>query len=171
MQQGPYTTTPPSALVAHLKLKLRRYEAWRRTKSGISSVASGPAAWRRAAQSGARQRPVALAAEGDEKTIAAAVAAARQAQARWAATPSTARGTILTDAAGVLLSRAEEVARDQIARQPPSLPTEEPKDVDGSTNLPAGLGERLALLAGQSCHPRYRTPSFTPRVSRSASSV
>jgi acyl-CoA reductase-like NAD-dependent aldehyde dehydrogenase len=55
---------------------------------------------------------VAVAADGDEKTIAEAVAAAQDAQAAWAATPSTARGTILTDAAGILLSRAEDVARD-----------------------------------------------------------
>src|SRR5262245_46996541 len=55
---------------------------------------------------------VAVTAEGDEQTIAEAVAAAQDAQAAWAATPATVRGTILTDAAGILLSRAEGVARD-----------------------------------------------------------
>lgn len=55
---------------------------------------------------------VAITADGDEKTVADAVTAAQAAQQAWASTPSTARGTILSDAAGILLSRSEEVARD-----------------------------------------------------------
>jgi alpha-ketoglutaric semialdehyde dehydrogenase len=55
---------------------------------------------------------VAISARADTKSVADAITAAEQAQRAWAAMTGPARGTVLLDAADILRSRIDEVARD-----------------------------------------------------------
>ncbi|GAA4730937.1 aldehyde dehydrogenase family protein [Phytohabitans rumicis] len=55
---------------------------------------------------------VAVSAAADTDLAGLAVAAAQSAQPAWAATPAPARGSILTEAAALLLARADQVATD-----------------------------------------------------------
>jgi len=62
-----------------------------------------------------------LSASGTAQTVDDAVCAAQAAAAAWAGTPSTARGTILTDAAQILISRHEEIAVDLVREEGKTL--------------------------------------------------
>jgi aldehyde dehydrogenase (NAD+) len=64
---------------------------------------------------------VAVTARGDATTVADAVAAARAAQPAWGERPSTARGSILTDAAEILRSRHRPVAEDLVREEGKTL--------------------------------------------------
>jgi aldehyde dehydrogenase (NAD+) len=64
---------------------------------------------------------VAVIADGDAKTVDAAVRAAEEAQPAWAALPAPARGTVLLDAAEILRSRAERAARDLVREEGKTL--------------------------------------------------
>lgn len=60
---------------------------------------------------------VALSAESTDATVDDAVASASNAFRAWRATPSTARGTILSDAAQILISRHEQIAIDLVREE------------------------------------------------------
>ena len=61
------------------------------------------------------------AAEATETTTSDAIAAAAEAAAGWRRTPSTVRGTILSGAAQVLISRHEEIATDLVREEGKTL--------------------------------------------------
>jgi aldehyde dehydrogenase (NAD+) len=64
---------------------------------------------------------VAVAADAGADTVSDAVAAAEAAFPAWSRTPSTVRGTILSDAAQILISRHEEVATDLVREEGKTL--------------------------------------------------
>lgn len=77
-----------------------------------------------------------------------AIAAAREAQPKWAAVPAPKRGEILHRAAGILESRADQVAREMTREEGKTLP-EARGEVGRAVNLLRYFGGEGARLGGQ----------------------
>ena len=91
---------------------------------------------------------VALTPAGDAAVVADAVSAAQAAQPGWAATPPPARGTILLDAAELLRSRADTVARD-LTREEGKTLAEAHGEVRRAVDVLRYFGGEGWRLAGQ----------------------
>ena len=77
-----------------------------------------------------------------------AIAAAKEAQPKWAAVPAPKRGEILHRAAGILESRADQVAREMTREEGKTLP-EARGEVGRAVNLLRYFGGEGARLGGQ----------------------
>src|SRR6476620_4821935 len=77
-----------------------------------------------------------------------AIAAAREAQPKWAAVPAPKRGEILHRAAGILESRADQVAREMTREEGKTLP-EARGEVGRAVNLLRYFGGEGARFGGQ----------------------
>jgi aldehyde dehydrogenase (NAD+) len=86
-----------------------------------------------------------------------AIAAAREAQPKWAAVPAPKRGEVLFKAAGLLEARADAVARDMTREEGKTLP-ESRAEVGRTVNILRYFGGEGSRLSGEAI------PSERPRV-------